>query len=486
MSTLKDKTVKGFFWNFLETGSSQLIALISTMILARLLVPADFGLIGMTTIFVSLGQVLVDSGFSQALIRKQECTDRDYSTVLWINISISWILYVLIFISAPWVAQYFQEPRLVLILRLLTLVLPLNAMNVIQRTILTKSLDFKQQAIITASSVTVGLVVAIIMAMQGMGVWALVGKALATQVVMALLFWTLNKWRPKAIFSWQSFHELFSFGSKLLMVYSLATVSKNIYNVVIGKKYNATELGYYTNADLMACMPVSLLTILCNRVLFPVLSPIQNDNESLRRMLRQILRPMLLIAFMMMFLFVAMADSIVSIFLGAQWLHIIPYFQILCVGYSAAVLHSVNQIIMNVKGRSDYFLRTEVIKYILIIPVIIIGIYGGIYVLIVGYAIFYWIGFLLNGFYSFRLVGYGVKAQLIDALPIILFSAIIAIITYFFGWLLPNWNAFIILILQLLVALICFVVLGRSTKLHAYYQLKELIYEYLNRVRLKE
>ena len=418
--------------------------------------------------------MLVDSGFSQALIRKQDCTDRDYSTVLWLNVSISLILYALVFLFAPLIATYFEEPRLVLILRLMTLVLPLNAMNVIQRTILSKAMNFKKQAIVSLISVTLGMACAIIMAAMGYGVWSLVAKALVTQSAIEICLWFSTSWRPNWDFSFSSCKELFSFGSKLLLVYGMSSLFRNIYNVVIGKEYQATQLGYYTNADLMSSMPMSLLTIVFNRVVFPALTPLQDNNEELRRVVRSILRPMQLLAFLMMFFFAASAESLVILFLGEQWSAVVPYFQILCLGYAASLLHTANQVIMNVKGRSDYFLRTEVAKYILMIPVIVIGIYWDIYALIIGYAIHFWIGFLLNGYYSYRLIGYGIKAQWKDCFPLLIYALVVAGAAYGVSFAVITWHPILKLLVQGAVALIVALLVGEKSSISAYVELRGL------------
>ncbi len=481
MTSLKQKTIHGLFWNFIETFSSQAIGFISTIILARILFPSDFGLIGMTAIITSLSQVFVDSGFSQALIRKQNCTEKDYNTVFILNVSIAITIYFLIFAVSPYVANFFNQDSLINIIRIISISIVINSFGIIHRTLLTKKIDFKNQAIISLIGSIAGFSISIYMALNGYGVWSLVVRSVSSQIFMVLLLWIISKWRPVFLFSKESFRELFGFGSKLLFVYSLSILFKNVYNVLIGKIYNPSILGLYTNADQMSGLPSGTLTTLYNKVAYPVLSNFQNDNEHLKVYIKKIGQPLLIITFSLMLFLISIADSFIPLLFGNKWISSIPYFKILCIAYMAPILHASNQIIMNIKGRSDYFLNTEILKYILFIPVIILGIYFGIYILLIGFAVHYWIGFFVNAAYSKKLIGYGILEQCKDLFSPLILSITVGFVSYI-SHLYLNVNEYIFNILfQGIIAIITSYIFVRFSGLFHYHELvkdvKSLIFK---------
>lgn len=478
MSTIKEKTLKGFVWSFVETFSSQIIGFIATIILARILFPSDFGLIGMTAVFTTLSQVLVDSGFSQALIRKQNCSNKDYSTVFFINIFVSLVLYLILYLSAPLIADFFNQNVLVDIIRVISISIVINSFGIIQRVILTKKVDFRTQAIVSLFGSLAGFGISIYMAYNGYGVWSLVVRGVASQFFMIVLLWVLNNWRPALVFSLDSFKELFGFGSKLLFVYSFSILFKNINNAIIGKIYNPTVLGYYTNADQMTGLPSGTLTTLYNKVAYPVLSQFQNDDEQLKVYIKKISVPLMMLTFTFMIFLITIADSFIPLLFGYKWIESIPYFKILCVAYMAPIMHSSNQIIMNIKGRSDYFLRTEIVKYLFFIPVVIIGYYYGIYILLIGFTAHYWLGFIINAFYSKRLINYGIFEQIKDMILPMLFGLVVGFSSFLVKQFINIESSFII-VLQVVVALVIGVLLLRFMLLSYYLELKSLLFKFI-------
>lgn len=451
MESLKEKAYKGIFWSFLESASSQIVGFIGTIVLARMLFPEDFGLIGMTVIITALAQALVDSGFSQALIRKQNCNEIDYNTVFYANIVIGILLYFLIFSISPIIASFFDRPELVNIIRVISIVIPINSFGLIQRTLLTKELNFKSQSYVTLLAVSIAFTLAIILAKTGYGVWSLVFRSVIQQLVIALLLWKFSKWRPSLIFSYMSVKDLFSFGSKLMIINSISVIFRNILNVLIGKIYNAHTLGLYSNADQLSGLPSGTMTTMYNKVAYPVLATMQNDSNLLKITLKKINQPLILMSFTLMLFMIAIADSIIPLLLGNKWIMIVPYFKILCIGYMAPILHTYNQVILNVKGRSDYFLYTEIFKYLLFIPVLLLGIKFGIYGFLIGFSIHYWVGFLVNAIYSKRLIDYSLVEQIIDFIKPLLFALIVSLVTYFIQKPLDNTS----MILQLIIQIIC-------------------------------
>ncbi|MDR0829005.1 MAG: lipopolysaccharide biosynthesis protein [Prevotellaceae bacterium] len=471
------QTIKGFFWNFLELTAARLINFAALMFLARLLTEGDFGLIRMTVIFTAVAQIMIDGGFGNALIRKQDCTEKDYNTVFYINITVSLLLYALFFFSAPLIANYYNEPQLTLIIRVITLILPINALAIIQKTILTKELNFKTQAIASFIGVSVGFGVAVAMAFNGFGVWSLVIKTIVNQAVVLIILWFANKWRPKKVFSAQSFRELFGFGSKLLVIYLAAQILRSIYDSIIGKSYSKQKLGLYSNADAMAVIQSEIVTTMLNKVAFSALSPFGNSPKLLKENLQKIMSPFIILSFTMSCVLIVIAEPLIIIALGQNWLGAVPYFQMLCLGYAALVLHIENQIVMNITGHSDYFLKTEILKMILFVPVIVLGIIFGLKTLIIGLVVHYWLGFAINSIYTKKLIDYGLFAQIKDLIKPALFALGVGICT--FAVIFFNFSPLPTLILQFFTAIFSAFLISKIFKMKVFRELKALLFNIL-------
>ena len=276
--SLKNKTVKGTVWSTLERFSVQGIQFVVMVIMARILTPEDYGLVGMLAIFIAVSQSLIDSGFSQALIRKQDRSEIDNSTVFYFNIGVGIILYFLLYFTAPLIAKFYDEPQLIPITRVVGLSLVFNSLVVVQRALLTIKLDFKTQAKASFIGVIVSGALGIGMSYSGFGVWAIVWLQISNLFIIAILLWILSSWKPLWAYSWKSFKELFSFGSKMLASGLLDTIFRNLYLIVIGKFFNASDLGYYTRAHQFTDFASSNITGIFQRVTYPILCTIQNDN----------------------------------------------------------------------------------------------------------------------------------------------------------------------------------------------------------------
>ena len=272
MTTLKDKAIKGVFWGLIERFGNQGIQFIIGLILARLLLPEDYGLIGMILVFISFAQVFIEGGFPTALVRKMDVSKEDYSTVFWFNLIIALFSYILLYFSSPFIAAFFNEPKLVLLTRIVGLNIIVNSFGIIQKTILAKSLNFKSQATINLSSILISGLVGVYFAYNDYGVWALVIQNLSRNLLMSIGYWFNSTWRPLIIFSKESFKALFSFGSKILISSLINAISENLYSIIIGKLYNAKNLGYYTRANQFQKLPVSSIYGAISAVSFPVLS----------------------------------------------------------------------------------------------------------------------------------------------------------------------------------------------------------------------
>lgn len=420
--SLRSKTVKGVIWSSIERFSTQGVQFLIMIIMARLLTPKDYGLIGMLAIFLAVAQSLIDSGFSQALIRKQDRTDVDNSTVFYFNIVVSSALYLILFIAAPFVADFYNQPELTSVMRVVCLGVILNSLAVVQRALLTVRIDFKTQAKASLSAAVISGCIGIVLAYCGFGVWSLVVQQLLNLSVNTLLLWIFSKWRPIAVFSWKSFHELFAFGSKMLASGLLDTLYRNIYPIVIGKLFSASSLGHYTRAQQFSEFPSSNVTGIIQRVTYPILCGIQDETERLEAVYRKFLKLSAFIIFPLMIGMSAVARPFIDIALGKQWGFCGQLLQIICFAMMWYPIHAINLNLLQVKGRSDLFLRLEIIKKILGITVLCITAPFGLVVMCYGQIFNSIVALVINTYYTGKLINVGFIRQMKDLLPTILLS----------------------------------------------------------------
>ena len=416
--SLKQKTAKGILWSTVERFSVQGVQFIIMIVMARLLTPHDYGLIGMLAIFIAVAQSLIDSGFSQALIRKQDRTEVDNNTVFYFNIVVSALLYLILYVSAPLVADFYNTPQLCSVMRVVCLSIIFNSLAVVQRALLTIKIDFKTQAKAALTAAVTSGVVGITMAYHGFGVWSLVTQQLFNLGINTSLLWLLSKWRPKRLYSWQSFHELFAFGSKLLASGLLDTLYRNIYPIVIGKLFSASSLGHYSRAHQFAEFPSSNLTGIMQRVTYPVLCSIQEDDKRLEKVYRKFLKLSAFIIFPMMLGLSAVARPFIRVAIGEQWEFCAVLLQIICFSMMWYPIHAINLNLLQVKGRSDLFLRLEIIKKILGISVLCVTAPFGLVC-------------MCYGQYTGKLIHIGFLKQMRDLLPTLLLSFSMFILVLF-------------------------------------------------------
>ncbi len=476
--TLKQKTISGVIWSIIDSFASNGIQFIVGIILARILSPREFGLIGMLTIFIALSQSFIDSGFTNALIRKKDCTQTDYSTIFYFNFVIGIIFYFILFFSAGSISIFFNEPQLELLLQVLGLGLILNALGIIQRTILTKNINFKLQTRVSVVASTLSGTIAISMAYNGFGVWSLVALTLSRFGFTSIFLWMWAKWKPNLIFSIESFKELFSFGSKLLISGLIDTAYRNVYYLIIGKYFAAVELGYYTRADQFQALPSKQLTGIFGRVSYPILSTIQDDVKKLRTAYTQIIKITMFITFVLMLGMSAIAKPMIMTLIGEQWLPAVIYLQMLCFVGMFYPLHALNLNMLQIQGRSDLFLRLEIIKKVLSIPMIIIGILYGIKIMILGMMLHTIIAYFINSFWSGKFIGYSSFDQIKDIFPSFLLAFTMAAIVYTIGNVI-DLSDFWILVTQIITGAVLTIALAEIFKLNSYLNLKEIFFNKL-------
>lgn len=478
--SLKNKTVKGASWSFIDSIAGQGITFLVGLVLARLLTPEEYGLIGIIIIFIAVFNSIVDSGFSNALIRKNDAKDIDYNTVFISNLVLSVVLFGVLYISAPGISNFFNQPQLIPLLRVMGSIVIINAFAIIQRTILVKKVDFKTQTKVSLiSSITSG-VVGIGMAVGGLGVWSLVGQQISRQFLNSAFLWIYSRWYPKLQFSIQSFKELFTFGWKLLVSSLIDTVWREIYQVIIGKCYSPVALGQYTRAQQFASICSSNLTTVVQRVSFPVLSSVQDDKERLKNGYKRIIKVAMLVTFVLMLGLAAVAKPLVLSLIGEQWLPCVPFLQIICLQMMLYPLHSLNLNMLQVQGRSDLFLKLEIIKKIIAIGPLLLGIFVNIYWMLGGSVVTGCIAYYLNAYYSGPFLNYSIKEQVKDILPSFGVAVAMAVPVYAMSFI--PLNPFILLPLQILSGAIITLVICEATKLPEYIELKGIVMPIINKI----
>lgn len=448
IQNLKQKTFKGTLWSTIERLSVHGVDFVVMIIMARFLTPKDYGLVGMLTIFIAISQSLVDSGFSQALIRKQDRSELDNSTVFFFNIGIGFLLYVLLFFLAPVISNFYDEPILIPLTRVISFSILINSFVVVQRALLTVQIDFKTQ---TKASFTAALcsgIVGIIMVSLGLGLWSIVWAQLINLFINCLMLWILSKWRPKLIFSWSSFKELFGFGSKLAISGVLDTLYNNIYLIIIGKVFKAADLGYYTRAQQFASFPSSSLTGILQRVIFPVLCTIQDNDDKLRSVYRVFLRLSAFIIFPLMIMLSVLSKPLILLLLGEQWSFASTLLSIICIQMMWFPIHSINLSLLQVKGRSDLFLKIEVLKKCVGIAILCITIPFGLIPMCIGAVFSSIICLTINTHYTGKLIQVGFLKQMRDLYPSLIYSILTGITVFLINQIISS------LALELVVGII--------------------------------
>lgn len=473
---LKEKAVTGIFWSFSDSMTTQLAQFIVGLVLARLLSPAEFGLIGMITVFLALSQSIADGGFGEALIRKKEAVDSDYSTVFYFNLFASIVIFFLFYLFSPAIASFYGQPELIDISRALGSIIVINALCITQRIQLTRRVNFKSQMKINLTAAIISGVVAIILALKGFGVWSLVWRSIIRSVIQAILLWYTNRWIPSLIFSKESFRSLFSFGSKLLLSGLIDTIYNNVYLLIIGKFFSAAQLGYYTRADQFSRLAVRNLTGTVQRVSYPVLSQVQDENDRLREGYRKVIVAIMFITFFILLGMAAIAEPMILTLIGEKWLPSVEYLQLLCFASLLYPLHALNMNLLNIKGRSDLLLKLEIVKKLLAVPVIVTGVFLGIRALLIGMIVLSFISYFMNSYYSGRLINYSSRNQLSDILPSFLVALLISLTVFTIKYI-PGISPPLTLTIQLSVFFLLIVLLSRLFRLQGYTEIKNIIPE---------
>lgn len=481
--SLRNKTVSGVGWSAAETILTRGVGFIVGLVLARLLSPEEYGLIGIVLIFITILEGFVDSGFANSLIRKKEVNDEDYNTMFITNMVISVVMFGLLFISAPLISKFFERPQLVELVRIMGVVIILQAFSIVQNTILTRRIDFKSKTKISLVSAIISGTIGIVMAFMGFGVWSLVGQQLSRQFISSLLLWIVNRWRPHIYFSIASFKYMWGFGWKLLISGFLDRLWNQLYQVVVGKFYSPASLGQYSRSNEYATIFSSNITNIVQRVSYPVLSQVQDNEVRMIAAYRKIIKITMFVTAVCMISMAAIAEPLIFCLIGGKWHEAATYLPLICLSMSLWPLHAINLNMLQVQGRSDIFLYLEIIKKIIAVIPICLGIFINIYWMLIGVIFIGIVSFFLNTYYTGKKLGYTSWMQIKDVAPSFGVAFLIAISVYFFKYLpVSNW---IILPVQLVIGVVVFFVVCERIRLEEYNEVKQMFVQYISKIKRK-
>jgi O-antigen/teichoic acid export membrane protein len=472
--SLSKKTTTGVIWNFSEQLGRRAISLVVTLLLAYFLVPEDFGLLAMMALFLALATNMMDSGVKEALIRLPDVSDADLSSAFFLNLSLGLIAYIILCLAAPWIADFYHEPRLIRLLQVSGLIVVINAFQVIQVVIMTRKLDFKTQIKITLPATLVSGFIAIVMAYFGFGVWALIGQMISSSLLITVFFWTGFTWRPRFIINYSFFFEILNFGYKLFISGVLSILAKNIFSAVIAKLYSASTAGLYYLSEKMLDVIMGQLVYAIQNVTYPVLSSIQNDTSRLKLAYRRVLGISVFIVFPIILIIAALAEPLFKSIFPEKWWAASSYFQIMCLGFVLYPLHAINLNILKVRGRSDLFLKLEIIKVSISVLILTMTLNKGVEAILLGQVLSSFIAYFCNSYYSIKLIDYSLVEQFIDFAPSFILSTLIALVIYFSQvWL--DWHYPIEVVLFAIIGAISYLAFAYYLKLNAFTDFKGFI-----------
>ena len=483
---LKQKAVSGMLWTSIQRFAGMGMSFISGIILARLLTPKDYGAIGMLTIFMLVAQAILDGGFGAALIQKRRPSQEDYSTIFWFNLFTSIVLYFVLFFAAPHIADFYHMPILCNVLRVEAIVLIINAVTIVQVNQLRKQFQFRKIAIVTLFTSIISLVVTILMAYKGFGVWALVVSGLLSSFIPSILYWFTNKWYPRFTISIQSFKDLFSFGFFILLTHIINELSTNIQGLLIGRFYNANTMGYYSKAKSTEKLASTSISQALGQITLPLYSEVQDDKVALISMIKKMTGMIAFVTFPLMFYLILLAKPIFVFLYSERWIPSVPYFQILCLSGIPLCLQSVNLQAISAIGKSKTMFVWTVIKRLTTITLVIVGMYiGDIYGMLVGMVIGTWLIYFINASLVSKHIGYALNTQLKDLLPIITVSVIVCSFSYLVGLIvrLPFcWDA-IVKTTCFFTLYLCVTFYFKFSELIMY---KNILLNFLNKIRVNK
>jgi teichuronic acid exporter len=470
---LRKKTISGMAWNTLEKFSVYGISLVFGIIFARILMPSDYGLIGMLSIFFAFSDLFVNSGFSSALIQKKDRTQVDYSTIFYFNVLVAIVFYITLYFSAPLISKFYKVPELSTLTRVLSLNIIINSLSLVQQTQLTINLKFKTQAIISLCSVIVSGSIGIFTGYHGFGVWALVVQSVTSAITKASLLFYFNRWKPLLIFSSASFKQLFGFSSKVLGAGIISTFFNNIYSLVIGKTFPTNDLGYYTRGKQYPELISTLITSVFQNVTFPVLASLQDNKEQMISTFRRLIRVVVFFVVPSMTLLAIISGPFIRFLLTEKWAPVIPLMQWMCFARVLYPISALNLTLLNSMGRSDLFFKMDSTKVPIALIILFITIPMGLKAIVIGHLITSVIGFFLNAYYPGKFFGFGVIRQFKEMWLVILATLIMSGVVVVIMVILPT--DFLKLIICLPLGMIIYLVSSYLLKIEEINEVSKII-----------
>lgn len=478
----KNKIISSLIWKFLERSGTQVVQFIIQLILARLLIPEDYGVIAIVTVFIAIANVFVQTGFNTALIQKEEVDDIDYSSVFYLSLFVALIIYVIIFFVSPYIANFYNQPVLIPVFRILSITLFFGAVNSIQHAVVARNMQFKKYFFSSLGGIILSAIVGIILAYKNFGVWALVAQQLVNIISIMTILWFTVKWRPKLLFSFNRLKVLFSFGWKLLCSALIDTIYNNIYDLVIGKKYNSQSLAFYNRGKQFPGVIVQNLDGAISSVMLPALSKEQKNKEKVKRMVRRSIVTSSYFIFPITIGLAVVAEPLIRVVLTDKWIECVPFLQLLSLSYAFWPIHTSNLQAINALGRSDIYLKVEIVKKLLGITVLLITIPMGLIPMAIGQVFASFICMYINCFPNKKLINYSFSEQFKDILPSLLISLIMGILVYFISFL--KLSSILILGIKTILGIAIYIILSVLFKLESFEYLFNTLKTFFNKKKL--
>lgn len=479
MNTVKNSILKNFIWRFAERCGAQLVTFIVSIVLARIFAPEDYGTIALVTVFTTILQVFVDSGLGTALIQKKDADDLDFSSVFYFNFAVCLILYLGMFIAAPFIAKFYNDVSLTPVVRVISLTIVMSGIKGIQQAYVSRHMMFKRFFFSTIGGTIFSAFFGIALAYAGFGVWALVAQQLSNTVIDTLILWLTVKWRPKLMFSWTRLKGLLKFGWKLLVSALLDTGYSNLRNLIIGKMYSSSDLAFYNQADKFPKVIVTNINTSIDSVLLPTMSSAQDDRERVKNMTRRAIKTSTYVMAPLMMGMAFCAEPIVHLVLTDKWLPCVPYLRIFCITYMFWPIHTANLNAINAMGRSDWFLKLEVIKKIMGMTILLSTMWFGVMAMAYSLLVSNVLSQIINSWPNRKLLNYSYLDQVKDFAPGILLAVFMGVCVYFIGYIpLP---IILTLVIQIIAGATIFIALSAILKLEEFEYLTGMIKSFLKR-----
>lgn len=480
--SLKDKTVSSLIWKFIEKFGAQLMQFVVSIVLARMLMPEDYGIIAITTVFLAIANVFVDSGFSSILIRKLDADDLDYSTVFYFNLSVSVVLYLLFFfVFAPLLSKLYDMPQLMPVLRALALVLIMSSYNSMQKTILSKKLLFRRLFLSTFAAIIISSAVGIALAYYGYGVWALVAQQLTSTGVSMIVMTFTVKWRPKLIFSFNRLKALYSLGWKFFTVSLINVIYDNLHSIVIGKKYDEATLAYWSKGRQFPGLIVDNINGTVGSVMYPVMSQKQDDPESLKRILKTSIKTVTYVIWPMMIGLIVCSDSVIRFLLGEKWIQSAFYMRMFCIYFSLIPLITIDQTLFQVMGKGKLLLVTEIAKKICGLSILVTALFFGLKWIAIGLVLDSVLAFIIATLPCKKLINYGILNIIKDLLPNFLICGVMGACVYALSLIKIDYR--LILFIQIFTGIVLYILLSWIFRLSSFKLILNYIKQSIGKIK---